>query len=254
MSETQLEHTEASESPASEANSKPAPKIRYGEIVENGLWKQNPGLVQFLGLCPTLAMTVTLVNGFSLGLMTALVMAASNAAVAPVRRFVPTEIRIPVFILIIAALVTLIDLSMHAYLQALHAILGIFIPLIVTNCIVLARVEAFAAKNPTTPSALDGFMMGFGLALVLALLGGIREIIAKGTLFSGVDLALGPFLGPMTKDWIITVIPHYQGFLLAALPPGAFFGLACLIAGRNWLEQRKAAKAALLPAMVVASH
>ncbi len=214
---------------------------RYTEIVENGLWKQNPGVVQLLGLCPTLAMTVSLVNGFSLGFMTALVMAASNASVSPVRRWVPTEIRIPVFILIIAALVTIIDLAMHAYLQSLHAVLGIFIPLIVTNCIVLARVEAFAAKNPVIPSALDGFMMGMGLSLVLALLGGIREIIGKGTLFSGIDLALGP----SAKMFIIQVIPNYHGFLLAILPPGAFFGLASLVATKNWLEQRKSRTASV---------
>ena len=213
-------------------------KFSYREIFENGLWKQNPGLVQLLGLCPTLAMTVNLVNGFSLGLMTALVMAASNASVAPIRQWIPTEIRIPVFILIIAALVTIIDLSMHAYLQSLHAVLGIFIPLIVTNCIVLARVEAFAAKNPVAPSALDGFMMGFGLALVLAVLGGVREILGKGTLFSGMDLVFGP----SAKAMVLNIIPDYHGFLLAILPPGAFIGLACLIAYRNWVEQRKSAR------------
>jgi Na+-translocating ferredoxin:NAD+ oxidoreductase subunit E len=210
-------------------------KFSYREITENGLWKQNPGLVQLLGLCPTLAMTVNLVNGLSLGIMTAIVMAASNAAVAPIRSWVPTEIRIPVFILIIAALVTIIDLSMHAYLHSLHAVLGIFIPLIVTNCIVLARVEAFAAKNPVTPSALDGLMMGLGLALVLAVLGGMREIIGKGTLFSGLDLVFGS----SAKTMVLTLIPNYQGFLLAILPPGAFIGLAFLIAYRNWVEQRK---------------
>ena len=226
-----------------EAEVKVQPKVFYSEIVENGLWKQNPGLVQLLGLCPTLAMTVSLVNGFSLGVMTAVVMAASNASVAPIRQWVPTEIRIPVFILIIAALVTIIDLSMHAYLQSLHAVLGIFIPLIVTNCIVLARVEAFAAKNPVVPSALDGFMMGFGLALVLATLGGVREIIGKGTLFSGIDLVFGP----SAKSMILTVIPDYQGFLLAILPPGAFIGLASLIATRNWMAQRKAAREAATP-------
>jgi len=221
---------------------------QYQEITENGLWKQNPGLVQLLGLCPTLAMTVSLVNGFSLGIMTALVMAASNASVSPIRRLVPTEIRIPVFILIVAALVTLIDLLMHAYFHALHAVLGIFIPLIVTNCIVLARVEAFAAKNPVIPSALDGFMMGFGLALVLALLGGIREIIGKGTLFSGIDLVLGA----SSKAWVITVLPDYHGFLLAILPPGAFIGLAMLIATKNWLESRKAAALPMTPNPVAA--
>lgn len=207
----------------------------YKEIIENGLWKQNPGVVQFLGLCPTLAVTTSVVNGFSLGLATAFVMAASNGAVSPIRRWVPSEIRIPVFILIIAGLVTVTDLAMHAYLQALHAVLGIFIPLIVTNCIVLARVEAFAAKNNTAPSTLDGLMMGLGLALVLAVLGGLREIVGKGTLFSGIDLALGP----AAKQFIITIVPDYHGFLLAVLPPGAFIGLALLIAGKNWLESRK---------------
>jgi Na+-translocating ferredoxin:NAD+ oxidoreductase subunit E len=234
---------EATQEAAQVAEVKAQPKVFYSEIVENGLWKQNPGLVQLLGLCPTLAMTVSLVNGFSLGVMTAVVMAASNASVAPIRQWVPTEIRIPVFILIIAALVTIIDLSMHAYLQSLHAVLGIFIPLIVTNCIVLARVEAFAAKNPVVPSALDGFMMGFGLALVLATLGGVREIIGKGTLFSGIDLVFGP----SAKSMILTVIPDYHGFLLAILPPGAFIGLASLIATRNWMAQRKAAREAAMP-------
>ncbi|MCX7627090.1 MAG: electron transport complex subunit E [Methylophilaceae bacterium] len=219
----------------------------YREIIENGLWKQNPGVVQLLGLCPTLAVTSTVVNGVSLGLATALVMAASNAAVAPVRKFVPAEIRIAVFILIIAALVTVIDLGMHAWFHALHATLGIFIPLIVTNCIVLARVEAFAAKNATAPSALDGLMMGLGLAIVLALLGGLRELVGKGTLLSGIDLALGP----AAKQYVITVLPDYHGFLLAVLPPGAFIGLALLIAAKNWLDSRRAGSPATSPAAAV---
>lgn len=207
----------------------------YQTIVENGLWKQNPGVVQLLGLCPTLAVTTTMVNGLSLGIATALVMAASNASVSPVRKWIPKEIRNPVFILIIAAMVTIIDLSMNAFLHPLHNVLGIFIPLIVTNCIVLARVEAFAAKNPTLPSALDGLMMGLGLAGVLAMLGGIRELVGKGTLFSGIDLVFGP----EAKSLVLQVIPDYNGFLLAILPPGAFIGLACLIAVRNWAELRK---------------
>lgn len=217
----------------------------YKDIIENGLWKQNPGVVQLLGLCPTLAVTSTVVNGFSLGLLTAVVMAASNGAVSPVRRFVPEEIRIPVFILIIAALVTIIDLSMNAFVHTLHQVLGIFIPLIVTNCIVLARVEAFAARNPVVPSTLDGFVMGLGLTAVLSLLGAVREVVGKGTLLSGIDLALGP----EAKQFIITVIPDYHGFLLAILPPGAFIGLGLLIAGRNWVEQRNAAKQAATPNM-----
>lgn len=210
----------------------------YKEIASNGLWNQNPGVVQLLGLCPTLAVTTTAVNGLSLGLATALVMAAANGAVSPVRTFIPSEIRVPVFILVIAALVTVIDLSINAFAHPLHKVLGIFIPLIVVNCIVLARVESFAAKNAPTPSIVDGFSMGLGLALVLGLLGAMREIVGKGTLFSGLDLAFGPG----AKQFILTVIPDYHGFLLAVLPPGAFLGLGSLIALRNWIEMRKAAK------------
>ncbi len=222
---------------------------QYTEIIENGLWKQNPGVVQLLGLCPTLAVTTSVVNGVSLGLATALVMAASNGAVSPVRKFVPAEIRVPVFILVIAALVTVIDLTIHGFAEPLHKVLGIFIPLIVVNCIVLARVESFAAKNPPAPAILDGFMMGLGLTFVLGILGGMRELIGKGTLFSGLDLAFGPSF----KPYVLTLIADYQGFLLAILPPGAFLGLACLIAFRNWAGNRapKATQAggALKPAL-----
>lgn len=209
----------------------------YKEITVNGLWKQNPGVVQLLGLCPTLAVTTSAVNGLSLGLATALVMAAANGSVSPVRKLVPNEIRVPVFILVIAVLVTVIDMSINAFAHPLHKVLGIFIPLIVVNCIVLARVESFAAKNSPVPSILDGFMMGTGLALVLGLLGGIRELVGKGTLFSGLDLVFGP----AAKQFVLTVIPDYHGFLLAVLPPGAFLGLGTLIAVRNWIEIRKTA-------------
>lgn len=224
----------------------------YKEIASNGLWKQNPGVVQLLGLCPTLAVTTTAVNGLSLGLATALVMAAANGAVSPVRTFIPSEIRVPVFILVIAALVTVIDLSINAFAHPLHKVLGIFIPLIVVNCIVLARVESFAAKNAPSPSIVDGFSMGLGLALVLGLLGAMREIVGKGTLFSGLDLAFGPG----AKQFILTVIPDYHGFLLAVLPPGAFLGLGSLIALRNWIEMRKAAKqsAGMSSPLSVVSH
>lgn len=224
----------------------------YKEIASNGLWKQNPGVVQLLGLCPTLAVTTTAVNGLSLGLATALVMAAANGAVSPVRTFIPSEIRVPVFILVIAALVTVIDLSINAFAHPLHKVLGIFIPLIVVNCIVLARVESFAAKNAPTPSIVDGFSMGLGLALVLGLLGAMREIVGKGTLFSGLDLAFGPG----AKQFILTVIPDYHGFLLAVLPPGAFLGLGSLIALRNWIEMRKSAKqsAGMSSPLSVVSH
>jgi electron transport complex protein RnfE len=209
----------------------------YKEIAINGLWKQNTGVVQLLGLCPTLAVTTSAVNGLSLGFATALVMAAANGSVSPVRQFVPNEIRVPVFILVIAALVTVIDLSINAFAHPLHKVLGIFIPLIVVNCIVLARVESFAAKNPPVPSMLDGFMMGSGLMLVLGLLGAIRELVGKGTILSGLDLVLGPAAHQFM--WTST---DYQGLLLGVLPPGAFLGLGSLIAVRNWIEIRNSAK------------
>lgn len=211
------------------------------QLAENGLWKQNPGVVQLLGLCPLLAISSNVVNALSLGLATVFVMTASSLAVSSARNFVPHEIRIPVFILIIAALVTMIDLLFNAFAHPLYLVLGIFIPLITTNCIVLARADAYASKNHPLHSAIDGALMGIGLTLVLVVLGAIREIAGQGTLFSGIDLALGP----AAKDWIITVLPDYKGFLLAILPPGAFIGLGLLIAGRNWLDMRAQRRAHL---------
>lgn len=221
----------------------------FKEISHNGLWKQNPGVVQLLGLCPTLAVTTSAVNGLSLGLATALVMSAANGSVSPVRRFIPSEIRVPVFILIIAALVTMIDLSINAFAHELHKVLGIFIPLIVVNCIVLARVESFAAKNEPAPSITDGFMMGLGLALVLTLLGAMRELIGKGTVLSGLDLVFG-----QSAHAFMLQSANYDGMLLAILPPGAFLGLGGLIALKNWLDLRNAAKALTPVAATASSH
>ncbi len=214
------------------------------DIAYNGLWKQNPGLVQLLGLCPLLAVSNTLVNAVSLGLATTMVMTFSSATVAPIRSYVPNEIRIPVFVLIIAVLVTVVQYLMNAYLYGLYIVLGIFVPLIVTNCIVLARAESFASKNPVLPSAFDGMMMGLGLTAVLGALGALREIIGKGTLLSGIDL----LFGEQAKAWVIPVIPDYHGFLLAILPPGAFIGLGLIIAAKNWLDQRAAKKVSAQPA------
>ena len=206
----------------------------FRSLFHNGLIKQNTGLVQLLGLCPLLAISNNVINALSLGLATALVMAASSGAVSSVRHFVPSEIRIPVFVLIIAVLVTVIDLAMNAFVHPLYLVLGIFIPLITTNCIVLARADAFAAKNHPLHSAIDGMAMGLGLTLVLVVLGAIREITGKGTLFSGIDLVLGE----TAKNLVLHVVPNYQGFLLAILPPGAFIALGILIAANNWYKTR----------------
>ncbi|MGN2390114.1 electron transport complex subunit E [Pelomicrobium sp. G1] len=208
----------------------------HREILENGLWTQNPGLVQLLGLCPLLAVSGTVVNAVSLGLATALVMAMTGLAVSAARNLIPPEIRIPVFVLIIAVLVTVVDLLMHAYVHDLYLVLGIFVPLIVTNCIVLARAEAFASKRGPLASALDGLAMGLGLTAVLALLGALRELTGKGTLLSGLHLVFGEG----ARSWTVQVLPDYGGFLLAVLPPGAFIGLGLLIAAKNALDRRRA--------------
>lgn len=208
----------------------------YREIAWNGIWKQNTGVVQILGLCPILAISTNIVNAVSLGLATILVMAMSNLVIAALRNFIPYEIRIPVFILIIAALVTVVDLAFNAYLHELYLVLGIFIPLIVTNCIVLARVEAYAAKNPPVQSIFDGIFMGIGMLWTLSLLGGLRELIGGGTLFSGIDMVF-PSLKPLQ------LLPaDYPGFLIAMLPPGAFILLGCMVATKNWLEARQASR------------
>lgn len=217
-------------------------EISYSEIAKNGLWKQNTGVVQLLGMCPLLAVSSSVINGASLGLATLIVMSLSNLSVSLIRNLVPGEIRIPVFILIIASLVTMIELTMKAYLHSLYLVLGIFVPLIVTNCIVLARTEAFASKQKVLPSIFDGFMMGLGLTLVLAILGGMRELTGKGSLFSGIDMVFGD----SAKSFVLTVIPHYHGFLLAILPPGAFIGLGLLIALKNHLDARAESHAATL--------
>jgi electron transport complex protein RnfE len=210
-------------------------------IARNGIWKQNTSIVQILGLCPLLAVTTNAVNGIMLSLATIVVMALSNVAVASLRNLIPHEIRIPVFILIVAALVTVVDLLFNANLHELYLVLGIFIPLIVTNCIVLARVEAFAAKNPPLQSTFDGIFMGVGMLWTLALLGAMRELLGSGTLFGGIDMVF-PSLHP------IQLLPEsYPGFLLALLPPGAFILLGCLIAWKNWMDARAAERARRKP-------
>ena len=209
---------------------------QFRDISYNGLWKQKAGLAQLLGLCPILAISTSMVNAVSLGLATILVMALANLAVSALRNFIPYEIRIPVFVLIIAALVTVVDLSFNAYFHDLYLVLGIFIPLIVTNCIVLARVEAYAAKNDPLTSTVDGVMMGLGLVWVLGLLGAIRELLGAGTLFSGIEMIF-----PSLSAWNVFG-EDYPGFLIAILPPGAFFALGCLIAAFNAINTHLAAR------------
>ncbi len=211
------------------------------EIVKNGLWTNNPGLVQLLGLCPLLAVSSTVVNALGMGLATTLVLFVSNVSVSMIRNSVREDIRIPVFVMIIAAAVTTIELVMNAAFHELYTILGIFIPLIVTNCVIIGRAEAFASRNNVFLAGLDGIMMGIGFTLVLVALGGVREVLAFGTLFDRAEL----MFGPAAVSWQLTIIPEFRGFLLAALPPGAFIALGCLIALKNGIDNRlqQAAKA-----------
>ena len=212
-------------------------RAEFKDIAYKGIWKQNTSLVQILGLCPLLAITTNLVNGVMLSLATLIVMALANFAVSSLRNFIPYEIRIPVFILIAAALVTVVDLLMNAYLHGLYVVLGIFIPLIITNCIVLARIEAFAAKHTPVAAASDGAMMGVGMLWTLALIGALREVIGSGTLFSGIELVI-----PGAQA--LRLLPDdYPGLLLAVLPPGAFIVLGCIIASKNWIDARQAENA-----------
>lgn len=211
----------------------------YREIVLNGLWHNNPGLVQLLGLCPLLAVTGTVINGLGLGLATTLVLVTSNVTVSLIRPWLSSEIRIPIFVLLIASVVTAIELAMNAFFHELYLVLGIFIPLIVTNCSIIGRAESFASRTDALRALVDGLTMGLGFTLVLVALGGMRELLGHGTLFSEAQL----MFGPVARDWAITVWPHYRGLLLAILPPGAFLGLGLLIALKNLIDGRRARKA-----------
>jgi electron transport complex protein RnfE len=217
--------------------------IRYKQIAIDGLWTNNPGLVQLLGLCPLLAVTNNAVNGFGLGIATLITLVISNASVSLCRHWIKREIRIPFYVMVIATNVTVVDLLMSAYLPDLHNVLGIFIPLIVTNCAIIARAEAFASKQAVLPSIVDGLMMGLGFLLLLVALGGLREIFGSGTLFSDASVMLGSW----AENLNLQVFPEgYSGFLLAILPPGAFIFLGFILAGKNiidgYLDRKKAAR------------
>ena len=204
------------------------------DIWRQGLWDNNPGLVQLLGLCPLLAVTNTTINGLGLGLATILVLVCTNSAVSLLRGTLQPEIRIPAFVLIIATVVTVVDLSVQAWLHELSRTLGIFIPLIVTNCTILARAEAFASRQRLGPAVHDGLAQGIGFALVLVVLGAGREIVGQGTILADAELLLGDWASALT----LRVMPDDWSLLLAVLPPGAFIGLGLMVALRQYLIAR----------------
>ncbi|MCW7546617.1 electron transport complex subunit RsxE [Photorhabdus luminescens] len=204
-----------------------------------GLWKNNSALVQLLGLCPLLAVSSTATNALGLGLATTLVLVCTNIAVSSLRRWVPNEIRIPIYVMIIASVVSAVQMLINAYAFGLYESLGIFIPLIVTNCIVIGRAEAYAAKNPIMPSAIDGLAMGLGATFALFVLGAIREVLGNGTLFDGADLLLGNW----AKVLRIEIVHMDSPFLLAILPPGAFIGLGLMLAAKYLIDEKMKTRA-----------
>ncbi|QBJ33373.1 electron transport complex subunit E [Hafnia alvei] len=209
-------------------------------LLANGLWKNNSALVQLLGLCPLLAVSSTATNALGLGLATTLVLVFTNSAVSALRRWVPHEIRIPIYVMIIASVVSTVQMLINAYAFGLYQSLGIFIPLIVTNCIVIGRAESYAAKNPVGLSTIDGLAMGLGATCALFVLGSLREICGNGTLFDGADLLLGSWAKSLRIEIFHTDTP----FLLAMLPPGAFLGLGFLLALKYVIDQKMKARQA----------
>ena len=205
-----------------------------GKVISDGLWGNNAGLVQLLGLCPLLAVSATVVNGLGLGIATLFTLLVTNTLVSASRRWLRQEIRIPIFVLIIASSVTVVELVMAAWFHELFMILGIFIPLIVTNCAILGRAEVFASRNPVLPSIVDAIAMGAGFILVLVAMGGIRELLGQGTLFANANL----MFGDGARSWTLVLVDDYRGFLLAVLPPGAFLTLAALLIGKNLIDGR----------------
>ena len=205
----------------------------YRRITKDGLWDNNIVFAQALGLCPLLAVTGTASNGLGMGLATTAVMIVSGALISMLRGIITPQVRIPVFVLIIAVLVTLVDLSMNAWVHDLHKVLGLFIPLIVTNCAILGRAESFASRNSMLPALVDGLMMGLGFTLALVVLGATRELLGSGTLFANAALLLGSWASFME----MVLIPDYKGFLLIILPPGGFIVLGFLLAGKRLLDR-----------------
>jgi electron transport complex protein RnfE len=221
----------------------------YARIGRDGLWDNNVVFAQMLALCPTLAVTGTATNGLGMGLATTAVLVVSNILISAIRQLVSAEVRIPVYIVVIATLVTLVDMSLNAWVHELYKVLGLFIALIVVNCAILGRAESFASKNAVMPSAADGLAMGLGFTLALVVLGGVREVLGSGTLFAQAHLMLGEAFAFLE----LTLIPGYKGYLLMILPPGGFLALGFLLAGKRVLDLRRAARAATVAAEPVAA-
>lgn len=209
----------------------------YRDIVEDGLWKNNVVFSQLLGMCPAMAVTTSGTNGLGMGLATAAVLVVSNMMISSLRRWISPQVRIPVYIVLIATLVTVVDMALNAYLHDLYKVLGMFIALIVVNCSVLGRAESFAARQPVPAAAIDGMAMGLGFTAALTLIGLIRELLGAGTLFAQASLLLGSSFAFLET----TLIPDYGGFLLMILPPGGFLVLGLLLAGKRMLETRRGA-------------
>jgi electron transport complex protein RnfE len=211
---------------------------QYKTIINDGLWNNNIVFAQMLALCPLLAVTGSATNGLGMGLATTFVLVTSNLIISLARGLVTPEVRIPIFVLLIASIVTFVDMYMNAYLHELYKMLGLFIPLIVTNCAILGRAESFASRQPIGASVLDGLMMGIGFIWALVIVGATREILGSGTLFSNASLLLGKHFSFLE----MTLIPDYRGFLLMILPPGAFIALGFLLAGKRIIDKRLAAR------------
>ncbi len=207
----------------------------YGRIVRDGLWDNNGVIAMLLGLCPTMAMTTSATNALGMGLATAVVMAASSLTVGLFRNYITREVRIPVYILVVASYVTFVDLVMNAWMHELYKVLGLFIPLIVSNCLPLARLEAFAAKEPPKQALMDGIFMGLGFTFALTLIGAIREILGNGTLFADASLLFGPAFHVME----LRILPSdMSGMLMMILPPGGFLVAGFVVVGKRILDLR----------------
>jgi len=206
----------------------------YTQVMRDGLWDNNIIFTQMLALCPLMALTSTATNGLGMGLATMLVLILTNTIISMVRNVISPEVRIPVFVLLIAAVVTVVDMVINAWMHELHKVLGLFLPLIVTNCAILGRAESFASRNSVSRSMMDGFSMGLGFTIALTFLGIVREITASGTVFAQASSLLGNHFSFLET----TLIPHYRGFLLMMLPPGGFLALGFVLAGKRLLTKR----------------